>query len=203
MSPTCLTRRSLLTVAAAAIARPTFAAEPTTLTWYVSQTDAELAEAFGKAFTAINPDIRVEVVRVTGQVLFQRLQLDIKNNTPHCDVVSTSDPSHLLILKRRGELLEYKAKTAAELGPVYRELSDDGWYYVNDSARFVLVRNSERVPFDRAPKRWTDLLDPKWKGQIAMAHPAFSGGMGTWVHSKAIPAFINTAIPKALAPNQM
>ena len=34
---------------------------------------------------------------------------------------------------------------------------------------------------EAAPKAWTDLLDPRWKGQIAVPHPAFSGGMGTWV----------------------
>ena len=27
---------------------------------------------------------------------------------------------------------------------------------------------------------WTDLLDPKWKGQIALPHPAFSGCGGVW-----------------------
>lgn len=38
------------------------------MTWYISQMDAEQAEAMGKAFTAANPSIREAVVRVTGQV---------------------------------------------------------------------------------------------------------------------------------------
>ena len=31
-----------------------------------------------------------------------------------------------------------------------------------------------------APKNWTDLLDPKWKDDIALGHPGFSGYVGTW-----------------------
>ena len=31
-----------------------------------------------------------------------------------------------------------------------------------------------------APKNWTDLLDPKWKDNIALGHPGFSGYVGTW-----------------------
>ncbi len=151
------------------------------VTWYISQFEAEQAEALGKAFTAEHPGIAVDVVRVTGQVAFQRLQMDIKNKTPHCDVFSASDISHMAILKEKGELLRYEPPNAAGLAPVYRALSDDGWYYANNAARFVLIRRVDRVPADIAPKTWTDLLNPRWKGQIATAHPAFSGGMGTWV----------------------
>jgi ABC-type glycerol-3-phosphate transport system substrate-binding protein len=78
------------------------------VTWYISQFEAEQAEALGKAFTAAHPDITVDVVRVTGQVAFQRLQMDIKNKTPHCDVFSASDISHMAILKEKGELLRYE-----------------------------------------------------------------------------------------------
>lgn len=74
------------------------------MTWYISQMDAEQAEAMGKAFTAANPSIREEVVWVTGQVAFQRLKMDIENTTPHCDGFSASDISHMAILKDRGQL---------------------------------------------------------------------------------------------------
>jgi iron(III) transport system substrate-binding protein len=31
------------------------------------------------------------------------------------------------------------------------------------------------------PRRCTDLLDPRFKGRVAVAHPAFSGFFGQWV----------------------
>jgi iron(III) transport system substrate-binding protein len=67
------------------------------LTWYVAQLDTATAERFGRAFTAEYPGIVVEVIRTTGQVAFQRLMLDIKNRTPHCDVFSATDISHMPI----------------------------------------------------------------------------------------------------------
>jgi iron(III) transport system substrate-binding protein len=32
-----------------------------------------------------------------------------------------------------------------------------------------------------APKKWTDLADPKWKNKVSIGHPGFSGYVGTWV----------------------
>ena len=76
-----------------------------TLTWYVAQLDTATAERFGRAFTAAHPGITVEVIRTTGQVAFQRLMLDIKNQTPHCDVFSATDISHMPILLERHGLM--------------------------------------------------------------------------------------------------
>ena len=30
-------------------------------------------------------------------------------------------------------------------------------------------------------KNWPDMLDPKWKNQVSVGHPAFSGYVGIWV----------------------
>ncbi len=178
----CLTRRHAVAgLSSLGLIAPARAATEDAVTWYISQVDAEQAEAMGKAFTAAHPGIKVEVVRVTGQVAFQRLQMDIKNKTPHCDVFSASDISHAAILKDRGQLMRYAPANAAGLAPTYRAVSDGEYYTVNNAARFVLIRRKDKVPDAVAPKTWTDLLDPSWKGQIATAHPAFSGGMGTWV----------------------
>jgi hypothetical protein len=67
-----------------------------TLTW--SSRDTETAELFGRTFTALHPGVTVDVVRTTGQVAFQRLSLDIKNHTPHCDVFSATDIAHMPLL---------------------------------------------------------------------------------------------------------
>jgi ABC-type Fe3+ transport system substrate-binding protein len=64
-------------------------------------------------------------------------------------------------LKDQGQLMPSTATNAAELAPVYRALSLDGYYYVNNAARFVLIRRQDRVPAEIAPKTWTDLLDPR------------------------------------------
>ena len=138
------------------------------------------AEKFGRAFTAAYPGITVEVIRTTGQVAFQRLMLDIKNHTPHCDVFSATDISHMPILKERHELTAVHAGQQRGAAAAVRCAVRSGWYYVTNAGRWVLIRNSDKVPADAAPKAWTDLLDPRWKGQLSVAHPAFSGGAGVW-----------------------
>ena len=141
---------------------------------------------FGRAFTAAYPGITVEVIRTTGQVAFQRLMLDIKNRTPHCDVFSATDISHMPILKERHELTAVHARQqSARMRPQFAAQSDVGWYYVTNAGRWVLIRNRDMVSADAAPKAWTDLLDPRWKGQLSVAHPAFSGGAGVWVAGDA------------------
>jgi len=152
-----------------------------TLTWYIAQVDAETAEMLGRAFTKEYPGIKVAVIRTTGQVAYQRLQLDIKNRTPQCDVFSTTDISHMPVLKERKEITPFKPENAAQLLPEFQRLSDDGYAYVTNAARLLLIYNTNKVSPAEAPRAWTDLLDPKWKGKVATGHPAFSGCTGVWV----------------------
>ena len=151
-----------------------------TLTWYTGQTDAEEAEQIGRAFTARYPGISVQVIRTTGQVAYQRLLLDIKNKTPQCDVFSTTDISHMPILKEKHELTEYTPPAAAGLLPAFTSLSDPGFSYVSSASRYFIIYNSKLVKADESPKNWTDFLNPRLKGLIGLGHPAFSGCTGVW-----------------------
>jgi iron(III) transport system substrate-binding protein len=151
-----------------------------TLTWYTAQVDAQTAETLGRAFTQSNPGVNVGVIRTTGQVAYQRLLMDIKNHIPQCDVFSTTDISHMPILKERHELAEYTPANAIALLPAFKALSDPGFSYITNAARYFLIYNKDRVKPEDVPRAWTDLLDPKWKGRVATGHPAFSGCTGTW-----------------------
>jgi iron(III) transport system substrate-binding protein len=114
------------------------------------------------------------------KVVMQRLMLDIKNHTPHCDVFSTTDPSHMLLLRERGELTQYRPESFATMRPEFQAQSAPDWYHATNAGRWILLHNRDKIPTGAAPRMWTDLLDPKWKGQVSVAHPAFSGGAGIW-----------------------
>ena len=45
----------------------------------------------------------------------------------------------------------------------------------------LIPYKTDKVKPADAPKNWSDLLDPKWKGQVSVGHPGFSGFVGTWV----------------------
>ncbi len=134
-----------------------------TLTWYIAQVDAESAEALGRTFTKQYPGISVAVIRTTGQVAYQRLLLDLKNNAPQCDVFSTTDISHMPLLKQRKALAYYVPQNAAGLLPEFKRLSDEGYYYVDSATNHFLIYNTQKVRAEEAPRSWLDLLDPKWK----------------------------------------
>ncbi len=84
------------------------------------------------------------------------------------------------VLKERHELTEYTPANAAALLPTFKALSDPGYSYITNAARYFLIYNKDKVKPEDVPRAWTDLLDPKWKGRVATGHPAFSGCTGTW-----------------------
>ena len=43
----------------------------------------------------------------------------------------------------------------------------------------IIAYNTNLVKKEDAPKRFADLLDPKWKGKIVKAHPGYSGTIMT------------------------
>src|SRR4051794_31966020 len=150
------------------------------VTWYIAQIDSETAEQMGKAFTTRYPGVKVSVIRTTGQVAYERLVLDLKNNAPQCDVFSTTDIAHMPALRKRNEIAEYVPENAAAIAPTFKGLGEDGWYYPTTSTLMLIISNTRSVNPEEAPKNWPDLLDPKWKGRVALGHPAFSGYVGCW-----------------------
>jgi iron(III) transport system substrate-binding protein len=151
------------------------------LTWYVAQMTGEAAESMGKRFTRLYPAVSVTAIRTTGQVAYARLLQELKNSTPQCDVFSSTDIAQYPALKARGALARYRAETASALSPAFTGLGEDEFYYPTTASLHVVVHNTQAVKPEDRPTRFTDLLDPKWKNRVAIAHPAFSGYFGQWV----------------------
>src|SRR5690606_17204280 len=94
------------------------------LTWYTGQMQAEPSEAIGRAFTERFPGVKVNVVRSTSQVAFQRLSQDMRAGVAQCDVFSSVDQSHLAFLKRQGRLTQFRPHNLSGLIPAVREAGD-------------------------------------------------------------------------------
>src|SRR5690606_20532481 len=133
------------------------------LTWYTGQMQAEPSEAIGRAFTGRFPGVKVNVVRSTSQVAFQRLSQDMRAGVAQCDVFSSVDQSHLTFLKRQERLVRYRPQNASGLIAAVREAGDpDGYFQVSYLAIYLIGRH-QRVPEGEAPRSWRDLLDPRWR----------------------------------------
>ncbi|MBL8674210.1 MAG: extracellular solute-binding protein, partial [Rhodospirillales bacterium] len=59
-------------------------------------------------------------------------------------------------------------------------IDPDGMYHVASIGLIGITHNTQKVKPQDAPKNWTDLLDPKWRNQVSLGHPAFSGYVGIW-----------------------
>ncbi len=150
------------------------------LTWYSGQYNAETSENIGRAFTERFAGVRVNVVRSTSQVAFQRLSQDMRAGVGQCDVFSSTDFGHYSLLKRENRLLQYRPENDAQLLPDLRRADPDGYYHTSFMGLYLMAYNTTRVREADAPKKWTDVLDPRWRDQLAVGHPGFSGAIGIW-----------------------
>ncbi len=148
------------------------------VTWYSGQIQAEPGEAVGHAFSQAYPGIKVNVVRSTSQVAYQRLSQDMQAGVAQCDFFSSTDYGHYLFLKREGKLLPYRPHNMDGMIARVRDADPDNMFQILNVGLYLLATNTQKVPAAEAPKSWKDLLEPKWKGQEAVGHPGYSGAIG-------------------------
>ncbi|WP_374439905.1 ABC transporter substrate-binding protein [Stella sp.] len=150
------------------------------VTWYSGQLSAEPGEAVGKAFGERYPGLKANVIRSTSQVAFQRLSQDFRARTVQCDIFSSTDSGHYAFLKKEGLLTKYRPKNADGMIDAARRGDADDMFQTCYFGLYLMGFNTQKVSEAEAPKSWTDLLDPKWKDQIAIGHPGYSGAIGIW-----------------------
>jgi iron(III) transport system substrate-binding protein len=136
--------------------------------------DLQFAEKLGKEFEAKFPGIAVRVERSGAERVFTRIGQEYSSNVHAVDVVNTADQSHCIVWKRNGWLAPYLPE---EVVKYY-----DKQYYDPDGLEVTtrilvspIAYNTDLVKKEDAPKSFADLLDPKWKGKMVKAHPAYSG----------------------------
>ena len=81
------------------------------LSWYVAYWPSDRAEKHGAIFTKTFPGVKVNVVRTTAQVAYQRLSQDIQAGAANCDVFATTDMGQYVSLKDRGLLMPYRMRS--------------------------------------------------------------------------------------------
>ncbi len=149
-----------------------------TVTWWTGHYTQEAAERVRDAFKSKYPGVDVQLLRQTGQVLFQRLTQDLKSGVHQLDVFASTDEAHMPILKKQNALASFVPADIDKIPAAYQHLDPDDAYQLGDIALMLINYNPKKGP---APKRWGDLLDPKYKGQLTVGHPGFSGYVGNWV----------------------
>lgn len=114
--------------------------------------------------------IDVELYRAGGEDVTRKYELEVKANQHRVDFMHHSDIALAISLARRGLLL--KGFFPPNLEAVPKEYKDpDGQWSAVTMMNIILVYNPKLVKEEDAPKAWKELLDPKWKGKVAIHSP--------------------------------
>jgi iron(III) transport system substrate-binding protein len=136
--------------------------------------DLQFAERLGKTFEAKYPGIAVRVERSGAERVFQRIDQEYSSKIYTVDVVNTADQAHCIIWKRNGWLAPYLPEEVAKHYDK-RYYDPEGLHLTTRILISPFGYNTNLVKPQDAPKSFKDLLDPKWKGKLVKAHPAYSG----------------------------
>ena len=140
--------------------------------WY-SSLGLSLAQKVCDVFNKKGLGVTCELNRDGSERIFQKVMQEAGANLWIADVVHTSDISHFLDFKAKGMLAKYAPAGSERFRPEFRDR--DGFYAVLRGTPYVMAVNTQKVAKAEAPRRWKDLLDPKWKGKLVHAHPGYSG----------------------------
>ncbi len=88
---------------------------------------------------------------------------------PRCDLFWNNEILNTLRLRRKGLLATWTPPNAADIPEAFRA-KDGTWYGFGARARILIV-NTGLVPAADRPTGIMDLVDPKWRGQVAIAKP--------------------------------
>lgn len=150
------------------------------LTWYSGILDQPLCDKVGHAFTAKYPGVRVNAIKTTSQVAFQRVLQDVKGGAVQSDVFTTTDASHMAYLEGKDMLVQFVPENEKGMVKSLQNFDPKGYYQISWVGLATILYNTKKVKPEDAPKDWPDLTDAKWKNQITFGSPNYSGLVGVW-----------------------
>jgi len=132
---------------------------------------AEESKQVADAFHAKYPFIRVDITRLGSEKLIQRVITESRAGSNLFDAVTNSGMEIYLLGKMgllgRHMTPEFSSFMADARDPTGR------WADMYSNLR-MFAYNTKLVPKDKIPKRFEDLLDPAWKGQIGFPEGQYS-----------------------------
>jgi iron(III) transport system substrate-binding protein len=132
-----------------------------------------------KAFEQAYPGIKADSLKLVSATLGTRFSTEKASRAPTADVLLVSDFGFLSTANAKGLTTPWEKVDV----PGFSDLPSK-WVDKDIGAPFTYVvwgigYNTDLVTSDEAPRSWSDLLDPKWKGK--MIQPACSVSTATAV----------------------
>jgi iron(III) transport system substrate-binding protein len=109
-----------------------------------------------------------EAIRLTSELMYQRVTGEAAGHRLGADFIDLSDPTLENQLADAGILRAYRVPNFNAVPAVLKD-PRGRWYVMSRLAIGIAVNSAIVKPADM-PTRWSDLLDPKWKGKVGFAN---------------------------------
>ncbi len=137
----------------------------------------EDSRALAAGFESKYPFIKVEIYRAGGEQLINRAVIESAAGKTTYDVINAFA---LKVLQDKGFLQPHPTAEAAHYPTGYKD-PQHNWVSLY-SGYNVIGYNTNLVPKDEAPKTWEDLLNPRWKGKLAIDNEEYFWYAGMLKH---------------------
>jgi iron(III) transport system substrate-binding protein len=176
----CSQRGSGLAVTATillALAAPAWAGDPVDVAaakqegkvvWYTS-TPIATANKIVKAFES-ETGVKVELFRSGGSAVIRRFMQEQQAGLHAADLLTASDPAAIAVMARKGMFVPFRPTNFDKVPPAARD--PNGAYVAQRVNLITIYFRSDKIA--DAPKSWSDLLDPKYKGQMVTTDPSYT-----------------------------
>ena len=142
---------------------------------------AKLLASFNKAF----PKIKTNYVRLQAGALYAKVLSERQAKSYLVDVIQISDMGMILDFQRKGGFRQYISPEMAAFKPEYKSKPEGFWTW-GSVIMGGIAYNPNNVTAAEAPKKWEDLLDPKWKDSINVKVSNSGLQHGIWYMLKPI-----------------
>jgi iron(III) transport system substrate-binding protein len=134
------------------------------LVFYTS-VETEFARSLTTAFEAKYPFIKTDVFRSTHDKILSRMNVERRTGTYTADTMSVGE-FETYHMQKMGFMTPYKSPFAATYPEGFKD-PDGYWTDLYDNL-IVTAYNTKKVKRDELPKRYEDLLHPRWRGRMVL-----------------------------------
>jgi iron(III) transport system substrate-binding protein len=155
------------------------------LTFYSGTNSRDLQEIV-TAFNKRYPFIKVAFSSLGGPGVLNKVLTEHRAGVDRADVVATTG-TYLVDLIDKGILAKYKSPMVPYLRKGF--VDAEGFWPGVDTRGYTVIYNTKRVSPNEAPRRYEDLLLPRWKRNMIMdveAYNLFAGLVDLWGQEKAV-----------------
>lgn len=140
----------------------------------------DVAAAINNGFEAKYGGVKAKYFRGSSTVIIDRVTTEHRTGKMSSDIVYTTAEPMKFINKEKGLLARYESPSANNYD---KKLIDDFFGPNYRSVIIGFVYNKSMVKPEEAPKSYEDIVNPKWKGKIAMGNPTLHDTTIDWLSS--------------------